>query len=52
MINNSTNTNIILLSGDRHISEFSETSIEGVNYSIIDFTSSEHTHAYSSFTSE
>ncbi|MDE1208377.1 alkaline phosphatase D family protein [Tenacibaculum larymnensis] len=52
LIQKSTNTNVILLSGDRHISEFSKTNINGVKYPIIDFTSSGLTHSYSSFTSE
>lgn len=52
LIKKSTNTNVILLSGDRHISEFSKTTIEGLAYPLIDFTSSGLTHAYSSFSSE
>ena len=52
LIKKSTNTNVILLSGDRHISEFSKTTIKELSYPIIDFTSSGLTHAYSSFTSE
>ncbi|AZJ36455.1 alkaline phosphatase D family protein [Tenacibaculum singaporense] len=52
LIKKSTNTNVILLSGDRHISEFSKTNINGLKYPIIDFTSSGLTHAYSSFSSE
>ncbi len=43
---------IIVLSGDRHISEFSKTDISGVPYPLIDFTSSGLTHVYSSFKSE
>ena len=43
---------VILLSGDRHISEFSKTRIEGINYPIIDFTSSGLTHSYSNFSEE
>ncbi|NND16721.1 MAG: alkaline phosphatase family protein, partial [Eudoraea sp.] len=42
----------ILLSGDRHISEFSGGSIEGLSYELIDFTSSGLTHAYSGYTGE
>ncbi len=42
----------IILSGDRHISEFSKTEIEGLGYPLVDFTSSGLTHSYSSFTSE
>tara|TARA_R110000868_G_scaffold14075_16_gene65813 strand:- start:372 stop:1409 length:1038 start_codon:yes stop_codon:yes gene_type:complete len=43
---------VVLLSGDRHISEFSKTTIEGVNYPLIDFTSSGLTHTYSAFSGE
>lgn len=43
---------VLILSGDRHISEFSKTTIEGVPYPLIDFTSSGLTHVYSSFSSE
>jgi len=44
--------NVIFLSGDRHISEFSKTTIKNVPYPVIDFTSSGLTHAYKGFTSE
>ncbi len=44
--------NVIFLSGDRHISEFSKTNIDGLNYPVIDFTSSGLTHAYSNFSGE
>lgn len=43
---------VLILSGDRHISEFSKTTIQGVSYPLIDFTSSGLTHAYEKFTSE
>jgi alkaline phosphatase D len=43
---------VIVLSGDRHISEFSKTEIEGVQYPLIDFTSSGLTHAYTAYTFE
>jgi alkaline phosphatase D len=43
---------VLVLSGDRHISEFSKTAIEGVNYPLIDFTSSGLTHAYTGFSAE
>ena len=43
---------VIVLSGDRHISEFSKAQIEGLNYPLIDFTSSGLTHVYSSFKAE
>ncbi len=44
--------NTIILSGDRHISEISKKHIEGLNYPLIDFTSSGMTHSYTNFTSE
>ena len=44
--------NAVLLSGDRHISEFSKVEVDGLNYDLYDFTSSGLTHAYTSFTSE
>ncbi len=43
---------VILLSGDRHLSEFSRTKLKGVPYPLIDFTSSGLTHAYTSFDGE
>ncbi len=43
---------VIILSGDRHISEFSEINIPGVSYPVIDFTSSGLTHVYSSYSGE
>ncbi|MDH3697903.1 MAG: alkaline phosphatase family protein, partial [Flavobacteriaceae bacterium] len=42
----------ILLSGDRHISEFSGGTIEGLPYELIDFTSSGLTHAFRGYTGE
>ncbi|MEL6916544.1 MAG: alkaline phosphatase D family protein [Bacteroidota bacterium] len=42
----------IILSGDRHISEFSRTKIDGLAYPLIDFTSSGLTHVYSDFNGE
>lgn len=44
--------NVLFLSGDRHISEFSKTAIEGFSSPLIDFTSSGLTHTYSSFSGE
>lgn len=44
--------NVVLLSGDRHISEFSSQQLDSFDYPIFDFTSSGLTHAYSKFTSE
>ncbi|MBT8281162.1 MAG: alkaline phosphatase family protein [Muriicola sp.] len=43
---------VIILSGDRHISEFSSSTIEGMSYPLIDFTSSGLTHVYSSYSGE
>lgn len=43
---------VALLSGDRHISEFSKTKVDGLAYPLIDFTSSGMTHVYSSFSGE
>jgi len=52
LIKTSKASNAIFLSGDRHISEFSKTMIEGLNYPIIDFTSSGLTHAYRKYKGE
>jgi alkaline phosphatase D len=43
---------VVLLSGDRHISEFSKIKDPRIPYPIIDFTSSGLTHSYTGFTSE
>ncbi|WP_318311340.1 alkaline phosphatase D family protein [Flagellimonas crocea] len=43
---------VMLLSGDRHISEFSRDNISGLSYPLVDFTSSGLTHSYSSFSGE
>jgi alkaline phosphatase D len=45
-------SNCIILSGDRHISEISKKMIDGLEYPLIDFTSSGLTHAFSNFTEE
>ena len=52
LISNSKAKRIIILSGDRHISEFSKSSIEGLSYPLIDFTSSGLTHSYTTFSKE
>lgn len=52
LIQSSKAKNVLLLSGDRHISEFSKTEVDGINYPLIDFTSSGMTHSYSNFESE
>lgn len=44
--------NVIILSGDRHISEISKKEIGDNNYPLIDFTSSGLTHSYSKFSGE
>ncbi len=44
--------NVIFLSGDRHISEFSKKDVAGLSYPLIDFTSSGMTHSYSGFKGE
>lgn len=43
---------VVFLSGDRHISEFSKTTIKGLSYPLVDFTSSGLTHSYTSFKEE
>ena len=43
---------VIVLSGDRHISEFSQEKVKGIAYPLIDFTSSGLTHSYSGFSGE
>lgn len=44
--------NPLILSGDRHISEFSQKEIKGLEIPLTDFTSSGLTHAYTSFSGE
>lgn len=44
--------NILFFSGDRHISEFSQKKIEGLDYPLTDFTSSGLTHSYTSYDGE
>lgn len=44
--------NPLILSGDRHISEFSQKEIDGLGVPLTDFTSSGLTHAYTSFSGE
>ncbi|MEL6974734.1 MAG: alkaline phosphatase D family protein [Bacteroidota bacterium] len=43
---------VFFLSGDRHISEFSKTEIEGLDHPLWDFTSSGLTHSYKNFKGE
>ncbi|MCE2611640.1 alkaline phosphatase family protein [Flavobacteriaceae bacterium D16] len=52
LIANSGAKGVIVLSGDRHISEFSKKTISGLPYPLIDFTSSGLTHAYRKFDGE
>ncbi|MGJ8731766.1 MAG: alkaline phosphatase D family protein [Cellulophaga sp.] len=42
----------MILSGDRHISEFSVDNIDGIEYPLVDFTSSGLTHTYTGFSGE
>ena len=44
--------NVIFISGDRHISEFSKANIDGLAYPLVEFTSSGMTHSYSAFKGE
>jgi len=44
--------NVIILSGDRHISEFSKKEEDSLTYPLIDFTSSGLTHSYTNFKGE
>jgi alkaline phosphatase D len=46
VIKNAKARNIIILSGDRHLAEFSKTEIDGLEYPLIDFTSSGMTKTY------
>ena len=43
---------VFILSGDRHISEFSSLQLEGMSYPLIDFTSSGLTNAFSEYSGE
>jgi alkaline phosphatase D len=43
---------VLILSGDRHISEFSKTALPGLSYPLIDFTSSGLTHVYAGYSGE
>lgn len=52
LISASSARGVIILSGDRHISEFSRTQLDGMDYPLIDFTSSGLTHAYRNFSGE
>ena len=52
LIVNSKAKRVILLSGDRHLSEISAIDLEGLDYPLYDFTSSGLTHTYTSYTFE
>ncbi|MDX5585774.1 MAG: hypothetical protein QNK20_12840 [Aureibaculum sp.] len=52
LIVNSKAERVILLSGDRHLSEISAVDLEGLDYPLYDFTSSGLTHTYTSYTFE
>ena len=43
---------LFFISGDRHIAEFSRQDVEGLPYSVYDFTASGMTHTWSSITEE
>lgn len=45
LVEESSAKGVVVLSGDRHISDFSKIDIEGVPYPLIDFTSSGLTHS-------
>jgi len=52
LIKDSNANGVLMLSGDRHISEFSSTKIDGLKNPLVDFTSSGLTHSYAGFTGE
>jgi len=52
LISTSKAKGVIVLSGDRHISEFSKVDVPNLDYPLIDFTSSGLTHSYESFSGE
>lgn len=52
IIKNSKAKKVLLLSGDRHISEFSKVNVNKLSYPILDFTSSGLTHSYNGFSFE
>ena len=45
-IKNAQSSNIIILSGDRHLAEFSVAEVEGLDYPLVDFTTSGMTNTY------
>src|SRR5690606_22233913 len=52
LIKTSNGQRVIMLSGDRHISEFSQINLSDLSYPLIDFTSSGLTHTYEAFSGE
>ncbi len=46
IIKNAKSKNIMILSGDRHLAEFSVSPIEGLDYKLVDFTTSGLTHTF------
>ena len=52
LISRSKAKGVIILSGDRHISEFSQVQLKNMDNPLIDFTSSGLTHAYKGFKGE
>ncbi|MGZ0014746.1 alkaline phosphatase D family protein [Yeosuana sp. AK3] len=52
LISKSKAKGVLLLSGDRHISEFSKINIKDMHYPLVDFTSSGLTHAYANYSGE
>ena len=52
LIVNSQAKGVIFLTGDRHISEFSKSDVDGLSYPLLDFTSSGLTHAYREYSGE
>jgi alkaline phosphatase D len=44
--------NVLIFSGDRHISEFSQKELTSFSYPLTDFTSSGLTHSYTSYDGE
>lgn len=45
-------SNVMVVSGDRHISEFSKIAVKDVSFPLIDFTTSGLTHSYAGFDGE
>ena len=46
LLKNFPNKEVLIISGDRHISEFSKLEVDGLNYELYDFTSSGLTHSW------